>query len=143
MKIKKTIKTLLIVCVVVIVLLGFFSIGTYNINVAQINNGKAPLFIFSTNVVNDGGTRIYKGLGYHIIEWSSYIENVDLKDEHIKKALENSNLSRLELEELSKTNIVYVRGWDIAWGYDDMSTIKNGPGSEHTVNLHFEFDKLN
>lgn len=126
-----------------VVFYNIFSTTTYNINVARLNNNEHPLYVRHINGVNDGGTQIYRGLGYHIIEWSSFFENADLKDEDIEKALENSNLSREEYEELAGTKRVYVCGWDIAWGYDDWSTVKNGPDSEHTVNLHFEFDKLN
>lgn len=142
MKTKKKVVLPLIIIGAVVVFFALFSVLTYGVNVSLMSNNTSPLFVFNTNMVNDGGTKIYTGLGYHIVEWSSFVENAH-QDEDIEKALENSDLSREEYEELAKTNRVYVCGWDIAWGYDYDSTVKNRPGFEHTINLHFEFVKLN
>lgn len=126
-----------------VVFYNIFSTTTYNTNVARLNSGERPLHVRQWNACNDGGTQIYRGSGYHIVEWSSFIENAHLKNEDIEKALENSNLSMEEYEALASTKRVYVCGWDIARGYDYGSTVRNHPGFEHTINLHFEFDKLN
>ncbi len=138
-----TISALVVIVVGLVVGYKIYSTTTYNTNIVRLNNGKHPLYVQQINAMNDGGTRIYKGPGYHIVEWSSFVENAHLKDEDIEKALENSNLSKEEYEELAKTNMVYVRGWDIAWGVSYESTVKNRPGFDHTINLHFEFSKLN
>lgn len=142
MKTKKKIVLPLIIVGAVVVFLVLFSVSTYGVNVALMSGNMSPLFVFRANGVNDGGTKIYRGLGYHIVEWSRYIDRDDLNNEDIIKALEKAGLSEEEYEEFAVTRPVFVCGWDIVWGYDDRSTIKKGPSSKHTINLHIEFDRL-
>ena len=71
-ELKRIIKPIIITAAVIVliaVLLTGFSALTYNLNVSRLNNGEDPLFIYRTDTVLDGGTKIYHGLGYHIIKW--------------------------------------------------------------------------
>lgn len=120
---KKPLMMTLVVIVSAIVLLTGFSVLTYNVNIQRLNNGEAPLFIFHTNAVNDGGTVIYSGVGYHIVKWKSFIENTPLEKNDFK--------------EIAEMDIVYVCGWDIGFGRS-WNTIQSGPSPEHTIDFHFE-----
>lgn len=123
----KTKKPLIITLAVIVLIVGF-SVLTYGINVQRINNGRQPLFVFHANSVNDGGTKIYYGLGYHIVEWNSMFQNTPP---------EKSDFAELTDIDMN-INIIYVRGTDIGFGFNDWNTVKNGPSPEHTIGFRFE-----
>lgn len=122
-KLKNTLIITLISVVSVAVVLVGFSVLTYNANIKRLNNGEEPSFIFRTDDMLDGGSKIYYGLGFHVIKWHSFIENtaLDINDfgEHAEK------------------NAVYVCGWDIGRG-NDRDTVKSGPSPEHTIDFRLE-----
>ena len=131
MKNKLRIKWPLIISLAVIAsvcaLMTGFSVLTYNINVYRLNKGEAPVFVYRTNSVNDGGTEIYRGLGYHVIAWHSLIEN--------------TSLERDSFGEPADMDAVYVCGWDIRRGSDwntIHNTMQDGPSPERTFGYHFE-----
>lgn len=120
--IKPLIISLAVIVLAVVLMIGF-SILTYNINVSRLNNGEDPLFVYHANSVNDGGTKIYHGLGYHIIKWHSYIENTPLEG--------------VDFHGIAGKDTVYVCGWDIGRG-SDWNTIQKGPSPEHTIDFYLE-----
>ncbi len=65
---KKKIGAWIIIILIGILLLGilFFTIDSY-----RIKHNKAPIFAVQYKIVNDGGTVIYLGLGYKIIDYKT------------------------------------------------------------------------
>ena len=64
---KKKIGIWIILIIIGILLLGmlFFAVDTY-----RIKNDKPPIFAVQYSVLKDGGTTIYIGLGYKIIDYN-------------------------------------------------------------------------
>lgn len=61
--------------VILIITIGFI---TYNIDSKRISEDKKPIFVVPTSVAKDGGTTIYRGLGYKVIRWNTIsIRQVD------------------------------------------------------------------
>lgn len=48
------------------------------IDVCRFSKGKPPIFIVKSDVLNDGGTKIYYGIGYQMIEWKK-IDDTELQ----------------------------------------------------------------
>ena len=111
MRAKKIIVRVLIILGAVIIALTVFAAAAYAFDCAMIKQGNEPMFARNVNAVNDGGTLIYCGLGYHIVKWHSFPENVGMG-------------------ELSHDS--YVCGWDIRRGYDINGTVRRGPNPADT-----------
>ena len=62
------------ILIVVLVVLGFFD---YN----RFKEGKLPLFAVKKDVINDGGTTAYYGIGYQIVNWK--IMDSEMKGEEV------------------------------------------------------------
>ena len=60
---KKVLKVILIIIVVFIALAMVFFLT----DVSRAKNGEDPIFCILEDEVNDGGTKIYFGLGYKVI----------------------------------------------------------------------------
>ena len=112
---KKKIGVVIILIIIGILLLGmlFFAVDTY-----RIKNDKPPIFAVQYSVLKDGGTTIYIGLGYKIIDYNvidgndkmyigSYFmkyedyakENLEINDNEIDKV---KNAKYVPLEQLPK-----------------------------------------
>lgn len=89
---------------------------TYTIDHQRIRENHTPFFVYYKSDINDGGTIVFFGFGYHIVKWHRLIENSDYET----------------------GNGDYVCGWDIHNGYDVSNTLSLGPQSERTYNFHFE-----
>lgn len=90
---KKKIGIVIILSIIGILLLGmlFFAVDSY-----RIKNNKPPIFAVQYNVLKDGGTTMYLGLGYKIIDYniidgndktyigSYFMKYEDYADENIK-----------------------------------------------------------
>lgn len=63
---RKTVKNLLIFCVVAIVILATMIIADFN----YVLQNQTPIFCFVRNVYEDGGTVEYIGLGYKIVDYN-------------------------------------------------------------------------
>ncbi|SHH81715.1 hypothetical protein [Clostridium intestinale] len=62
-------------CVILIITIGFV---TYNIDSKRISRDKKPIFVVPTLVAKDGGSTVYRGLGYKVIRWNTIsIRQVD------------------------------------------------------------------
>ena len=64
---KKFIKMILIVISIIIILGVIFFIVDYN----RVKNNEKPMFCILEQEVNDGGTKIYLGLGYKVIDFNT------------------------------------------------------------------------
>ncbi len=53
-------------CVILLITIGFV---TYNIDSKRISGDKKPIFVVPTLVAKDGGSTVYRGLGYKVIRW--------------------------------------------------------------------------
>lgn len=111
MRAKKIIIRVLIILGAVIIVLTVLAAATYAFDCAMIKQGNEPMFAKRVDAVNDGGTLIYCGFGYHIVKWHSFPENVGF-------------------DELSDDK--YVCGWDIRRGYDIGGTVRRGPNPADT-----------
>lgn len=56
----------ILACVILLIAMGFV---TYNIDSKRISQDEKPIFVVPTSVAKDGGTTIYRGLGYKVIRW--------------------------------------------------------------------------
>ena len=65
MVVLKKLKKILIWCAVLLVT----SFITYAIDSKLVSQDKRPVFVLPTAVAKDGGTTIYRGLGYKVIVW--------------------------------------------------------------------------
>lgn len=113
-----------VVAAVGILLIGF-SIFAYNTDVSRLKGGEEPLFVYHDNGVNDGGTLIYRGLGYKVIKWHRQFDNT---------ALEREDFG--ELAGLGDSNSIYVCGWDICRG--GLDELQGDPDPNRTIDFHFE-----
>lgn len=52
--------------VIVFITIGFI---TYSIDSKRISREEKPIFVVPTSVAKDGGSTLYRGLGYKIIRW--------------------------------------------------------------------------
>ena len=68
---KKIIKIVLISIICLIFLLSIFGIIDYQ----MVKNSKEPIFCYYKSVIRDGGSRVYKGIGYTIINYYNPILN--------------------------------------------------------------------
>lgn len=66
-------------------MLFVLSITTYMIDSNLVEDNKKPIFIFHTTCLNDGGTQIYYGFGYQIINWNIIGENENIILKGIEK----------------------------------------------------------
>ena len=64
---KKVIKIILIIIAIIIMLGVIFFIVDYN----RVKNNEKPIFCILKQEVNDGGTKIYLGLGYKVIDFNT------------------------------------------------------------------------
>ncbi|QLY81554.1 hypothetical protein [Clostridium intestinale] len=56
----------IVACVILLIGMGFI---TYNIDSKRISQDEKPIFVVPTSVAKDGGTTVYRGLGYKVIRW--------------------------------------------------------------------------
>ena len=68
---KKSIKIALISIIGLIFLLSIFGIIDYQ----MVKNYKEPIFCYYKDVMRDGGSKVYKGVGYTIINYYNPILN--------------------------------------------------------------------
>lgn len=52
--------------VILLIAIGFV---TYNIDSKRISREEKPIFVVPTLVAKDGGSTVYRGLGYKVIRW--------------------------------------------------------------------------
>lgn len=62
-------KTLIIIGVILIVLV-VLAITFFGVDYFRVQNQETPIFAIKTDEVNDGGTVIYTGLGYKVIDYN-------------------------------------------------------------------------
>lgn len=53
----------------IVILLITIGLVTYNIDSKRISGDKKPIFVVPTLVAKDGGSTVYRGLGYKVIRW--------------------------------------------------------------------------
>ncbi|MNP51037.1 hypothetical protein D3C76_1453340 [compost metagenome] len=62
----------------IVILLITIGLVTYNIDSKRISGDKKPIFVVPTLVAKDGGSTVYRGLGYKVIRWNTIsIRQVD------------------------------------------------------------------
>ena len=71
-------KKLIIILISIFLLLGFVVFSTYFVDLMRISAGKEPLFAICTTEMNDGGSKVYYGLGYQIIMWKRLTDEPDI-----------------------------------------------------------------
>ena len=69
----------LMITVAVVFAISIFSIGTYHYDKAMAADGKEPEFVIHMAVINDGGSKVYYGLGYQIIMWNQLTSDSQTK----------------------------------------------------------------
>jgi len=62
-------KNKFIIVILIIFIVAFISILTYIIDSQRLENHQTPIFILHTDNLNDGGTTVYYGIGYQLINW--------------------------------------------------------------------------
>ena len=67
MKLKKKLKLLLIISIIICTMAVIFFIIDYR----RVSRKELPIFAKQTSIAKDGGTTIYKGLGYTVIDFNS------------------------------------------------------------------------
>lgn len=60
---------------IILIILIIISQITYSIDKRRISETKDPLFAFRTNMMKDGGSSKYIGIGYIIFKWNKRAEN--------------------------------------------------------------------
>lgn len=60
----------LIIILAIMFVMAMFSICTYHYDKTMATNGNEPKFVIHTVTINDGGSKVYYGLGYQIIMWN-------------------------------------------------------------------------
>lgn len=62
---KKVLRVILIILAIIVLLAVIF----FGVDYSRVNKGKQPMFCILKNEINDGGTKIYLGLGYKVIDF--------------------------------------------------------------------------
>ncbi len=60
----------LISFIISIIIIVFFPLITYRIDSKLVSKDKRPIFVIRTALLKDGGTTIFKGVGYQVIKWN-------------------------------------------------------------------------
>jgi len=68
---KLFVKRIIVIVCAIIFLLFTLSLLSYTWDNSRVKDGQKPIFIFHIDSMNDGGTNIYYGLGYQIIDWNT------------------------------------------------------------------------
>lgn len=135
---KKGFKITLIIVLFILLLSLIFFIVDYS----RASEGKSPVFCIFTDEVNDGGTRIYLGLGYKVIDFNTLSGFTDIKIgsyfmdyEDFHSEIEKANLAQENLvshtenssQKYSKTIDNVKLDLDIPndWKYDEMPEDKD------------------
>lgn len=64
---RKTVKNLLIACIVIVILLSTMIVADFN----YVLQKQQPIFCFSQHIHDDGGSVEYVGFGYKIISYNA------------------------------------------------------------------------
>lgn len=72
------------ICAVIIILI-FISVSTFLIDSCLAEDNKSPIFSFPYAHINDGGSVCYLGLGYQIIKWKTYSEDLKFYNVGVEK----------------------------------------------------------
>ncbi len=125
MKNKKTKIIIIIAIVIILAILGTI-FGCIDVN--RLKKGQNPIFCINTEIMRDGGTKVYVGLGYKIIDFNTetgydeikvglwgiryedYIDEIEEYQENLKKQEENKEGSQEENQnEKNSQNIFYAK----------------------------------
>ncbi len=136
---KKVVKIIGIIIGIIVVLgIVFFTID-YN----RVKNNELPLFCIQIDEANDGGTRIYLGLGYKVIDFNTisgyddikigtwfmdyedFNEKIKIYDEEYNKTqyLENKNINSIEISENGLSSVSPARNYML--NKDEMYILAN------------------
>ena len=136
---KKVVKIIgIIIGVIVVIGIVFFAID-YN----RVKNSELPLFCIQIDEANDGGTRIYLGLGYKVIDFNTisgyddikigtwfmdyedFNEKIKIYDEEYNKTqyLENKNINSIEISENGLSSVSPARNYML--NKDEMYILAN------------------
>ena len=138
---KKLLKVVGLILVILIILGIIFFIIDYS----RVKNNETPLFCILKDEANDGGTKIYLGLGYKVIDFHTLAEYDDIKigswfmdyndfeeemKEYEKEFEEELNKNKeyainlFELEEISSITIDTLAQYDNEKEFKDEETIE-------------------
>lgn len=92
---KKGIKVIAIILGIIVILGLIFFMVDYN----KVKNNKSPIFCVLQAVANDGGTKIYLGLGYKVIDFHTSAGFDDIKIGSWSMQYEDFDEERKEYEE--------------------------------------------
>lgn len=71
MKNKKALTVVVLILIIIVIIAIFF----FYVDLKRVKDGKSPIFSVEYETVKDGGTKMYLGLGYKIIEY--HTGNID------------------------------------------------------------------
>lgn len=71
-----------------------FSVISYNIDSRLVALDKRPILVLPTAVAKDGGTTIYRGLGYKVIGWKR-LELKKIDDKEIQGTMRGYEISTI------------------------------------------------
>lgn len=77
-------KILKIFCITLVILI-LISIATFFIDSTLAENDKSPIFSIPYAHMNDGGSVCYLGLGYQIVKWKVYSDNLQYYNVGVEK----------------------------------------------------------
>lgn len=104
---RKTVRNLLLICIVVVILLSTMIIADFNF----VLQGEKPVFCFIKNAYEDGGTLEYVGFGYKIIDYNAIHGRQDVVLGSIFKAYEPQiDESKFIIETDNKNKIYNFKG---------------------------------
>lgn len=104
---RKTVKTILISAVVIVILMSTMIIADFN----DVLHGQSPVFCLKRNTYDDGGTIEYIGLGYKIIDYNATYGREDIVvGSFFKRYDPQINESKLDKEPENKNKIYNFEG---------------------------------
>ena len=115
----------------------------FTIDYNRVKNNELPLFCIQIDEANDGGTRIYLGLGYKVIDFNTisgyddikigtwfmdyedFNEKIKIYDEEYNKTqyLENKNINSIEISENGLSSVSPARNYML--NKDEMYILAN------------------
>ncbi len=104
---RKTVKMLLIFCIVILILISTIIIADFN----YVLQGRKPVFCLYSKQYEDGGTIEYIGLGYKIIKYNAISGRQDVElGSILKKYDPKIDTSKIKVEADNKNKIYNIIG---------------------------------
>ena len=127
-------KKVLIIIGIILIVLIVLALTFFGVDYFRVQNQEKPLFVIKTDEVNDGGTIIYTGLGYKVIDYNRLDGYDEIKIGSLFMKYEDSTYTDSISEENSILEAVILKVYPQSLG---VMKIKDNEGTRDLYNVSF------